>query len=81
MDIGPPLGPAEAPEEMLEVAESMRVTRPSEADEDLAREGMSPDAIPRHGTGRGGSWTRKLLVAVIILLLVLSLITGFVVML
>lgn len=76
-----PTSPAESPEEALEVAESMRMSAPSEAEEELSREGVNPHAYPRRRTGRSGFWTKKAVVIVIIILLLLSLVTGFFVML
>lgn len=76
-----PIGPAEAPQEVLEVAESMRVSAPSAAEEELSHEGVNPNAYSRRRTTRSGFWTKKAAVIVIIILLLLALITGFFVML
>ncbi len=76
-----PTRPVESPEEVLEVAKAMRMSAPSEAEQELAHEGVSSHAYPRRRTARSGFWTKKAVVIVIILLLLLSLVTGFFVML
>ena len=73
----PPISPVEAPEEVLDIAESMRLKEPSRAEQELEREGISPADIARERKTRGGARMKQLLAAAIVILLLLALVFGF----